>query len=153
MKHRKITNFALITLAFIAAQCLPVLAQPQPNLNRSGRESVQRLPNGNYFYGTSRSPYQSNTDYLIFRKTGNTIIGMRYPVPGETTCFRGSLSSGRITNVVIRFEPLGVGGERGEFRRSNPINLSSYYRLRVEQAPNFARRGLQDCMRVFSNRR
>lgn len=115
------------------------------------KQTISNLPNGNYFYSTSRNPYQSGAEYLIFRKTGNTITGMKYPVPGETTCFSGRSRSRGITNVIIYLQPLGTGA--GEFRRRNPINLNSYYRLRFDSAPDFAKRGRDRCLRVFSNYR
>ena len=143
IKVRKLIIFGL-TLPILAYNCLPVVAQ--------SKQKISSLPNGNYFYGTSRSPYKSGTDYLIFRKTGNIITGMKYPVPGETTCFRGNASSNTINNVTIRLQELGEGSSSGEFVRRNPINLNSYYRLRFDQVPDFAKRGLRECITVFSNR-
>lgn len=142
---KELISLGLVALVTLASNSLPVKSQP--------RQTISSLPNGNYFYGTSRNPYQSGADYLIFRKTGRTIIGMKYPVPGETTCFKGTASSNRITNVIIYLQALGEGSGSGEFTPRNPINFNSYYRLRVDSAPDFAKRGRDQCMRVFSNRR
>ncbi len=146
-------SLGLVALVTLASNGLPLKAQQKQAGSRPSRQTISSLPNGNYFYGTSRNPYQSGADYLIFRKTGRTIIGMKYPVPGETTCFKGTASSNGITNVIIYLQALGEESRSGEFRPRNPINLNSYYRLRVDSAPNFAKRGRDQCMRVFSNLR
>lgn len=139
-------------MALLAATSLPVVAQSQATPRNPSRPALSSLPDGNYFYGTSRSPYQSGSDYLIFRKKGTSITGIRYPVPGETTCFKGTAGRQEITNVTIRFEPLGLG-EEPEFLSRPPINVSSYYKLRFDQSPDFAGKGLQECIRVFANRK
>jgi hypothetical protein len=152
IKNKGLISFGL-SLTFLASNCLPVFARSIAAASSQSRQTISSLPNGNYFYGTSREPYKSGADYLIFRKTGTTLTGMKYPVPGETTCFRGTAGSGAINKVTIRYEPLGEGSGAGKFISRNPINTSSFYKLRFEQAPDFAKKGLQECIQVFSNRR
>lgn len=154
MRKNFIKGAGLISMgaiALVAANFLPVFAQIKQTPTRQS-VAISRLPNGTYFYGTSPAPYQTGTNYLFFRKTGNTIVGMKYPLPGEFTCLRGTTRNNTISNTVIHLVPLG-GETSGEFVARDPINLNSYYRLRTNQAPEFAQRGLQGCLQVFSNRR
>lgn len=146
-------GLASVTLGISAPNFLPALAQSRTTPNSQTQQSLSRLADGNYFYGTSRAAYKSGSDYLIFRKTGNTLTGMKYPVPGETTCFKGTASSNRITNVFIHFKPLGEENSAGEFKSRNPINVNGYYKLAFGESPDFAKKGLQECLRIFSKKK
>lgn len=138
-------------IAILAANALPVFAKLKQTSTRQSI-AISRLPNGTYFYGTSPAPYRTGTNYLFFRKTGSTIVGMKYPIPGEYTCFRGTARNNTISNIAIHLIPLEET-TGGQFVPRDPINLASYYRLRANQAPSFAQSGLQRCLQVFSNQR
>ncbi|GEM_PF-3020576 len=77
MKGKSLLSFGL-SLAILAGGCLPVLAESQQEATKQSRQTIQRLPNGNYFYGKSRLPNQEDVDYFAFRKTGNTVIGVKF---------------------------------------------------------------------------
>jgi len=125
-----------------------VSSKRQNQTTQQANRRIQSLPDGDYFYGTSRVPNKSGSDYLIFRKKGNKVTGMRYPVPGETSCFTGTARVGAITNVTSEFVELGEGGKR-QFIRERNINLTSYYKLRWNQAPNGGTKLIRECTKVF----
>jgi len=140
---------ARIIQEFNAAGCTASLLSKQQNQKTDeANRRIQNLPDGNYYYGESLVPNSSGSDYLIFRKKGNKVTGMRYPVPGETSCFTGTASSGAITNVTVEFMELGEGGKR-ELLRGKDIDLGSYYKLRFNQAPGGGTKFIQECTKVF----
>lgn len=140
-----------MSLAVLAPIGWPVVAQVQRTQTNPTRQTLASLPNGNYFYGTSQKPYQSGANYLMFQKSGTKVTGVKYPVPGEMTCFQGTVNSNTITKVMIRLEA-GLGSETGEFLARDPIALLSYSPIRFNQGPVFARKELQHCLQVFSGR-
>ena len=151
MKSKFLVCFGLsvtiLTLGSVAS-----LAQIQLETTKQSRQTLQRLPNGNYFYGRSRSPAQADVSYLVFRKSGSTVTGLSYVYRGEGYCFKGTVSGNNINNITREYVELGLGS-RTELRRGNPINLSSYNRLNFNQIPadSNARRRLPECIRLFSN--
>ncbi|MBD1920369.1 hypothetical protein H6F77_04450 [Microcoleus sp. FACHB-831] len=153
IKGTGIVSFGVVAIGILATNWLPVFAQSSSAPTKQTKQAISSLPNGNYFYGSSRLPYKSGGDYVIFRKTGGTITGMKYPVPGEPTCFKGTASRTTITNVTVQYVPLGESNAQGNFVPRNPLNLSSYYKLKFDQAPNFAKKGLQGCVQVFANKK
>ncbi|MCL1470823.1 hypothetical protein LAY57_09070 [Argonema antarcticum A004/B2] len=152
MKGKSLLSFGL-SLAIFAGGCLPVLAESQQEATKQSRQTVQRLPNGNYFYGKSRLPNQQDVDYLAFRKTGNTVIGFKYRYREEGYCLRGTVNGNTVNNVTREYVELGLGS-RPEFRRGSSINLATFNKLNYNQIPgdsNVTRR-LEECVRLFSNR-
>lgn len=142
-----------LSLGILSANSLPGFTQHLIPQDKQLKQSVQRLPNGNYFYGRSRSPNQTDVDYLVFRKRGNTAIGLSYRYRSEGYCIRGTINGNNINNVSREYVELG-SGSRPQIRRGNPINLGSYNRLNFNQIPadSNANRRLQECIRLFGNR-
>lgn len=152
MKSKILFAFGL-TLSSLTVSSVAVLAQVREETSKQAAQTIQRLPNGDYFYGRSRSPAQADVSYLVFRKSGNTVTGLSYIYRGEGYCFQGRVSGNNINNITREYVELGLGS-RTELRRGNPINLSSYNRLNFNQIPadSNARRRLPECIRLFSNR-
>lgn len=152
MKNRAILVLGL-SLTILAVSSVTVLAGFRQATTKQAAQTIQRLPNDDYFYGRSRSPAQADGSYLVFRKSGNIVTGLSYVYRGEGYCFQGRISSNNITNINREFAELGLGS-RTVLRRGNPINLNSYNRLNLNQIPpdSNARRRLAECIRLFSNR-
>ncbi len=150
--QKSLVSFAF-GLAILAASSLPVSSQFPVELTKQSRQTAQRLPNGDYFYGKSRSPAQADVNYLVFRKTGNRVVGISYIYRGEGYCFRGTVNGNTINNVSREYVELGLGSPT-QIRRGNPINLATFNKLNFNQIPqdSNARRRLPECIRLFSNR-
>lgn len=153
MKVRSLVCF-MVGLAILGASSLPVVAQVyQKDSTKQSRQAIQSLPDGNYFYGQSRSLNQIGSTYLVFRKTGTNIIGIIFEYASEYRCFRGTARSNTITNVTESYVELGDEGKRFFVTKGNK-DLSSYHRLRFSNTDNpKTRKQLQECIQVFSNRR
>ncbi|MFB2923453.1 hypothetical protein ACE1CB_33830 [Aerosakkonema sp. BLCC-F2] len=151
MKGKAILGFGL-SLAILGIGCLPISAQSRFQGIKQSRQTVQSLANGNYFYGKSRLPNRQDVDYLVFRKIGNTAIGFKYRYREEGYCLRGTIRGNMISNVTREYA-IGLGSVP-ELRRGDPIDLATYNRLNFNQVPNDsnARRRLQECVSLFSNK-
>ncbi len=120
----------------------------------ASKPTLQSLPNGDYFYGESRSPNISGARYLIFRKHGQIIIGRNYiDHSDEWTCFRGKANGLKITNITAGIQPIPVdkGSVSWEFSPSVAIDLSKFSRLLFNQAPANMKQGFQTCVQLFQN--
>ncbi len=145
MKARSLLGYG-ISLAVLGIGSLPVFAQ------NSQEYPAASLPDGDYFYGQSRSATTYGT-YFIFRKTGNIITGQQYNAPAAGDCFQGKIEQNTIVDITLGYLNDAFTIESGYHFVSNqePINLNLYYRLRFDQASEGAVRGLQRCINAFPN--
>lgn len=145
MKARSLLGYG-ISLAVLGIGSLPVFAQ------NSQEYPAASLPDGDYFYGQSRSATTYGT-YFIFRKTGNIITGQQYNAPAAGHCFQGKIEQNTIVDITLGYLNDAFTIESGYHFVSNqePINLNLYYRLRFDQASEGAVRGLQRCLNAFPN--
>lgn len=145
MKCQSILSISLANLVMLANAANPVFSQ--------SRQTFQSLPNGVYFYGESQMPDQQDTYYFVWRKTGNGIVGMNYTGMERTECFRGTISQNSINNITVaEVEPNSAVGWQFS-QAENPIDLNELHRINSEKIPQGALGQLQECIRLFSNRR
>jgi hypothetical protein len=119
------------------------------DFNRSTRVTIQSLPDGQYLYARVIDP-KLPEQRVIFRKIGNKITALGYNL-GKEQCFEGKASQNTITNTI---SPV--------FSRDNKLSLvggsldylgDNSYSLKLEQAPDDIRRGLQECLRIFDSKK
>lgn len=145
----KIITTCILGLAITLNWSLGVFAQ--------SKHSLQKLTDGDYFYGQSRSVNQDGVRYVIFRKIGLTVIGRdyRYRSTDDWECFRGRINGNSIVDVTagsqIFFKRTGT--TRWEFGASEPKDLNKFYRLQFNQIPANAKSGFLSCIEVFKNRK
>ena len=145
MKSQSILSISLPSLVMLANGAIPVLSQ--------SRQMFQSLPNGVYLYGESQTLDQENTYYFILRKTGNNIIGMSYTGMERTDCFRGTATRNNINNITVaEIEPNSTAGWQFS-QAEEPFDMNQLYRIDSNKIPQEALGQLQECVRVFSNRR
>ena len=145
MKSKSIVRASLLSLMVLAAASLPVFSQ--------SRQTLQSLPNGVYFYGESPMPDQNDTYYFVLRKTGNRVVGMSYTGTERTECFRGTISQNTIANLTVgEVEPNSTAGWQFS-QAESPVDLNEVHRIDSNKIPPVALDQLQECVRLFSNRR
>jgi hypothetical protein len=145
IKCQSILSISLLNLVMLANAAIPVLSE--------SRQTFQSLPNGVYFYGESQMPNQQDTYYFVLQKTGNGIVGMSYTGMERTECFRGTSSDNSINNLTVaEVEPNSTVGWQFS-QAENPINLHELHRINSDKIPEGALGQLQECVRLFSNRR
>src|SRR6476469_7455466 len=145
MKGKSLLSL-IIGLTVTTFSSASVLAQP--------RQTLQSLSNGEYFYGESSTPNRSGERYIVFRKTGRTIIGYDYrDTTDEWECFRGRISRNSITNITAASSQESDEISQLQFYQTRPKDLSQLSPIRSNRLPSKARENLQYCNQVFKNRR
>ncbi|NJL82684.1 MAG: hypothetical protein HC890_06500 [Chloroflexaceae bacterium] len=59
------------------------------------------LSNGIYHYGQSDQPEEIGSEYLIFRVTGDRVVGAIYLPRSEFSCFTGTLEAQQLRLAII----------------------------------------------------
>jgi hypothetical protein len=135
MNHRLIIKTGLIVFATLSSA--PVLAQ--------ARLTLQDLPNGDYAFKKG-----SIQQYIIFRKTGSTIIGESFSYPSDDGyCFIGRGSGAIVTDAII--EQLDEQGLNSKpiYARHQSVSLEKYRRVALEQVPSDTKPSFERCLRVM----
>jgi len=146
---------AAVSLAVLGVASVSVLAQGRyPSISQrtpteeNGKQTIQSLPDGKYLYGRVIDQKQPDRR-VMFRKIGNTITGITYNF-GKEECFQGTANRNTITNT--RFPNASRDGKLSFVGGSNILGENSY-RLRLEEAPDNIKRGLQECIKLFDSRK
>lgn len=136
----------------------PTLSKPEPfSLPPSSEESdrtIKSLPDGDYFYGESTQLDSPGSRYLIFRKTGNLLIGQEYFFQTDNShCFKGTANMSTIENVRIAYFELSTegGSAKWSFEERESIKTSELNPLNFEKAPEFVTDNLQECMKILGS--
>ncbi|MBE9126941.1 MULTISPECIES: hypothetical protein [unclassified Coleofasciculus] len=143
--------------AFSPAPSKPEPFSPQPSKPQTSEDSdrtIKSLPDGDYFYGESTQLDSPGSRYLVFRKTGNSLIGQEYVFQTDNShCFKGTANASTIDNVKIAyFEPSTEGeGAKWSFDERQSIKTSELNPLNFEKVPEFATSNLQECIKIFGN--
>ncbi|MCC3600068.1 MULTISPECIES: hypothetical protein [unclassified Microcoleus] len=154
MKGRSVFS-AAVSLAVLGVASVSVLAQGQsPSISQrtptegDGKQTIQSLPDGKYLYGRVFDLKRPEIR-VIFRKKGNKIVGLTHNFVKEE-CFEGTAKRNTITNTI--FPNYSRDGKLSFVGGSNILGENSY-RLRLEEAPDDIRRGLQDCLKIFDSKK
>lgn len=136
---KSIVASVLIWLGFVA-----IAASTNPALS----ETVESLPGGNYWFEEAAASELGRSDRsVLFRKSGNTVIGFEVLPASERFCFRGVARQNRIVDITRAFPPY-TPASRWEFSADEGIDLSGYLssdRPFTEQD----REMLQTCIQMF----
>jgi hypothetical protein len=144
MKGKSLLSL-IVGLTVTTSSSASVLAQP--------RQTLQSLSNGEYFYGESSKPNRLGERYIVFRKTGRTIIGYDYYEKSDAwECFRGTVSRNSITNITAASSQESDEINQLQFYPTRPKELSQFSPIRSNRLPSKARENLQYCNQVFKNR-
>lgn len=116
------------------------------------KQTVESLPDGNYFYGESSDPRESGADYVVFRKINDTVIGVSYKYQTDAvSCFQGKADQNAVTNMTVVTPELGNSGATEESDSSgHTMDLTGFNKLRVDQAPQ-GNPNLQKCLQRFAD--
>lgn len=139
MKMRSLLSFT-INLAIFSAASLPILAQSIP--------TIQRLPNGDYFYGQAGKVNQPGKEYVFLRKSRNIVTGFGYQRnTGYRYCFRGNINANTMINpTVIEFTD---GPAEHKFYQIKSIDLNSFHRLNDADTQVNGKQRLTQCIELF----
>jgi hypothetical protein len=155
MKGRSVFSVA-VSLAVLGIASVSVLAQGQsPSISQraptegNGKQTIQSLPDGTYLYGRVIDPKQPDMR-VVFRKIGNIIVGIKYNY-GPNECFQGTAKRNTITNTIL--PNASRDGKLSFIGGGSNILGENSYRLRLEEAPDDIRRGLQGCIKVFDSKK
>lgn len=133
------TNLAIFNIC-----CLPILAQPV--------QTLQNLPDGQYFYGEVPEPNRIATQYMIFQKTGETFTAFEYRSnTSDNSCLKGKISQNTF-NIQTIASPPDPGYDRLKWQYSSgkPFDFSKWHQLNISQLPDFGEKKLAECVRAFT---
>lgn len=141
------------SLVILAASSIPASSQSQRSQPLQSRQTIQSLPNGVYLYGESPMLNQEGSYYFVLRKTGNSIIGMSYTGMERSECFRGVASRNSITNLTVaEVEPNSAIGWQF-IQNETPMDFAQLHRIGSDKITEGVKGQLQECIRLFANRR
>lgn len=131
-------------LTIFSIYCLPVLAQPV--------ETLQNLPDGQYFYGEAPEANRIATQYMIFQKTGENFTAFEYRSnTSDNSCLTGTISQNTFNIQTIASPPdPGYDRPKWQFSSGKPFDFSKWHQLNSSQQPDFGEKKLAECIRVFS---
>lgn len=139
-----------LSLAIVVANSIPVFAQFQRRTNQL-KQTIQSLPNGDYFYGASPHPDSIGSWYLIFRKSNNLVTGLQYyNNKSGNLCFRGTANLNKITDITKA--DFIKATNRWVLSHGKPLDLDRLYKISFNQADNGTRKGFLHCIQVFNNK-
>lgn len=136
----------------------PTLPKPEnisqnptkPGTENQPNQEIKSLPDGDYFYGESPEYDQPGSKYLVFRKSGNLIIGQEYFLQTDSShCFRGTAEVNSINNVKIAYSEPSNEEFKWSFGELDSIKISQLYQLSWEKVPEFAATNLQECLKIL----
>jgi hypothetical protein len=132
----KLAGTALTVLAMLAST--PVLAQ-------TGL-ALQKLPNGNYAFKKGSRP-----QYIVFRKTGSTIIGQSFSYRSDDGyCFIGTGVAAVVTDATIEQIDEGEPNSKPIYATRQSVSLGEYRPIKLEQVPQDTTPGFERCLRVMA---
>ncbi|MEG4800450.1 hypothetical protein QUB63_06320 [Microcoleus sp. ARI1-B5] len=133
------TNLAIFSIC-----CLPIFAQPA--------QTLQNLPDGQYFYGEIPEANRIATQYMIFQKTGETFTAFEYRSnTSDNSCLKGTISQNTFNIKTVAYPPdPGYDRPKWEFSSGKPFDFSKWYQLNISQLPDFGEKKLAECVRAFS---
>jgi hypothetical protein len=147
MKGKSLLSFGFTLVIWVAGSC-PVLSQSERS-----RQTFQNLPNGLYLYGESPRIDREGSYYFVLRKTGNAIIGMSYTGMERSECFRGTVNQNTINNMTVaEIEPNSAVGWQF-IQNEAPMDLTQLHQIGSDKISPGVRGLLQECIRLFANRR
>lgn len=124
----------------------------KPSTGTSTNQVIKTLPDGDYFYGESPELNSPGRKYVVFRKTGNLIVGQEYFLQTDTShCFRGTADLNSIDNVKIAYFEPSLEGAKWLFGELESIKTTDLHQLGFEKAPEFATANLRECIKILSN--
>ncbi|MEO6860339.1 MAG: hypothetical protein ABI180_02140 [Microcoleus sp.] len=134
------------SLAILSLCCLPILAQPA--------QTLQNLPDGQYFYGEVPFANRIATQYMIFQKTGESFTAFEYRNnTSDNSCLKGIISQNTFNIQTIASPPTpnrGYDRHKWEFSSGKPFDFSKWHQLNISQLPDFGENKLAECIRVFT---
>lgn len=132
----KLAGTALTVLAMLTST--PVLAQ-------TGL-ALQNLPSGDYAFKKG-----SRSQYIVFRKTGSTIIGQSFSYQSDDGyCFIGRGIGAVITDAIIEQLDEGEPNSKPTYARQQSVSLGEYRLIKVEQVPASTNPSFERCLRVMA---
>lgn len=134
------------SLAIFNICCLPILAQPA--------QTLQNLPDGQYFYGEVPEANRMATQYMIFQKDGETFTAFEYRSnTSDNSCLKGTISQNTFNIQTIASPPdPGYDRPKWEFSSGKPFDFSKWHQLNISQIPNFGEKKLAECIRTFTTK-
>jgi hypothetical protein len=134
MKY-KLAGAALTVLAMLTSA--PVFAQL----------ALQTLPSGDYAFKKG-----SRSQYIVFRKTGSTIIGQAFSYQSDDGyCFTGRGVGAVITDAIIeQLDEPGRNSKPPTYARQQSVSLGEYRPIKVELVPASTKPSYERCLRVMA---
>lgn len=126
---------------------------PQTSLIRT----AESLPDGDYLFENISDPrsYETSSGNIefIFRKRGNTVVGIVVAYLDQNSCLRGEVRENMISNVVMAdyFYSITTGDTEWEFSSGQPFSLNDY-QMSSDAFPEYAGSLLQDCLEAYRGR-
>ncbi len=145
-RHSIQRSFMVVLTGIVLSACqTPPATSSNPSGAISQTLSLSQSPDGDYFY---RSPSDS---YLMLRKQDNTVIALAYvPQTDDGYCLQGTANGNAIEAIEAAYPPPPGEDEQWVFLAEEAIDFTQYQRLDPDDAPDYARQGLQWCLDTFA---
>lgn len=120
---------------------------PNQNPNQNSEQApdqtiLEQLPTGLYYYS---QPNPKRPNFVLFRKSGSTIIGLDHRSATAPACFRGFIDGNQIINTTRVFAPYQPDSQ---LQQGQTIDLTAYS-VTEDTVPEDASTTLKTCISFF----
>jgi hypothetical protein len=130
----------------------PPTLNPETTSENVGDRGLENLPDGEYFYGQSPTPDAPGQLYVVFRKTANSMSGLKYAFQTDNSgCFQGIAQGEKVVNLQGAYaQPSRDGLQWSMEQNLEPLDLTGFHSIGFENIPDYAQQSFQQCVAIFA---